>query len=110
MKKYILVFLLLLLVLSVSYYPTFSNNFVYDDNELILKNQYVQNKEWSEIWSNDYWESTRGESPYYRPLVISSFAFEHMFYGDNPFGYHIDNLILHFMVVILLFFLAIKII
>ncbi len=110
MKKYILVFLLLLLVLSVSYYPTFSNNFVYDDNELILKNQYVQNKEWSEIWSNDYWESTRGESPYYRPLVISSFAFEHMFYGDNPFGYHIDNLILHFMVVILLFFLARKII
>ncbi len=40
----------------------------------------------------------------YIPLTTVSFAFEYHFFGYNPFVYHLDNLLLHLVVVALVFF------
>lgn len=44
----------------------------------------------------------------YIPLTILSFAVEYHFFQDNPFIYHLDNLILHLLVTILVYFLAMR--
>ena len=44
----------------------------------------------------------------YVPLTTFSFAIEHCFFGFNPFVYHLDNVLLHIAVAILVFFFAIN--
>src|SRR6185369_10372898 len=39
----------------------------------------------------------------YIPLTMFSFAVEYHFVGKNPFLYHLDNILLHLLVVFLLF-------
>jgi protein O-mannosyl-transferase len=42
----------------------------------------------------------------YIPLTIFSFALEYRFFKDDPFIYHLDNILLHLMVVLLMYSLA----
>jgi tetratricopeptide (TPR) repeat protein len=44
----------------------------------------------------------------YIPLTILSFALEHRLAKDKPFLYHLDNVLLHVGVVVLLYFLALR--
>lgn len=44
----------------------------------------------------------------YIPLTILSFAVEYHFFQDNPYIYHVNNLILHLLVTILVYFLAVR--
>jgi hypothetical protein len=42
------------------------------------------------------WWTPHGLSvEYFRPLVVLSFAFDRLFYGGHPVGYHLTNLFLH---------------
>ena len=106
-RDVVLLAVALLVVLFAAYSPTFSNGFVYDDKDLVLQSPLVAGQLWGEIWTSDVWaQTTRLSSTYYRPLVVSSFAVEHMIHGDNPAGYHIDNLLLHCVAILLLFLVA----
>jgi tetratricopeptide (TPR) repeat protein len=40
----------------------------------------------------------------YIPLTILSFAIEYHFFGNNPFVYHLDNVLLHILIVSLIYF------
>ena len=40
---------------------------------------------------------------YYRPITSLSFALDYYFWGLNPFGYHLTDLILHIIVSVLVF-------
>jgi hypothetical protein len=52
------------------------------------------------------WESLGMFVSYYRPLVILSYAIDHLVWKDKFFGYHLTNLFIHIMVCgILLIFL-----
>ncbi len=44
----------------------------------------------------------------YIPLTTLSFAVEYQFFGFDPFGYHLDNLLLHMAVTILVYLLAMR--
>ena len=44
----------------------------------------------------------------YHPLTILSYAIEYAFLGDSPRLYHIDNLLLHLGVTLLVFFLLVQ--
>jgi protein O-mannosyl-transferase len=41
----------------------------------------------------------------YIPLTILSFAIEYQLFGNNPFVYHLDNVFLHLLIVMLIYFL-----
>jgi tetratricopeptide (TPR) repeat protein len=80
--------------------PSLQNGFIsWDDNLIVTVNPQVVN------WS---WENTKNifasfHYGLYHPLVILSFAAEHLFFGFNPFVYHLNNLLLHVLNSVLVF-------
>ncbi|GAM09149.1 transmembrane and TPR repeat-containing protein F38B6.6 [Geobacter sp. OR-1] len=44
--------------------------------------------------------------PYYRPLHMTAMALQYALWGQNPFGYHLVNLILHIALAILVYLLG----
>lgn len=76
-----LVFLLLIAV----YWPALRGEFVWDDLFLIKKNPLVKgDATFSSLWfSQDF------------PLTTTLFWVEWLFWGANPVGYHVVNLLLH---------------
>ncbi|MFA6995335.1 MAG: hypothetical protein WC249_02900 [Patescibacteria group bacterium] len=76
-----------------------------DDNTLILDRQNVlaDYKNIATIFSTDAFFS--GTNFYYRPLLNLSFMIDAQFGGHHYFVYHLDNIILHIISVILVFVL-----
>lgn len=106
------VLLLLLLVLGF-YGNTLLNEFAFDDIIVITGNKYTQSgfkgihnlftKETFQGYFSGASELTGGR---WRPLSLITFAIEHQFAANNPFIYHLDNLLLYFIsAVVLLTFL-----
>jgi protein O-mannosyl-transferase len=88
--------LLLLVLVVVAYVPAMRADYVWDDD------QYVQDQDVSApggLWR--IWFDLKS-SPQYYPLVYSSYWLEYRIWGDNPAGYHVVNILLHGVVVILL--------
>ncbi|MCB9232982.1 MAG: tetratricopeptide repeat protein [Bacteroidia bacterium] len=80
--------LLTLLVLL----PTLGNGFVnWDDPGYLLKNEMVRNFRLGEIFSTS---SVQGN---YHPFSLLSLAFDFALFGEEPFGFHLHNLLLHLL-------------
>ena len=78
------------------YINTLGHDFVFDDVTLILQNPQVVQLDWlSIIWQGGY-----------RPVRTLTYAVNFALGGENPFGYHLFNVLLHACNVILVFFLA----
>jgi tetratricopeptide (TPR) repeat protein len=92
-------------VIFTAYYPALQADFLYwDDDTLLFENPYAQSLNSSNI-KNIF---TPLVMKAYIPLVTLSFAVEHYFTGLNPFLYHLDNIILHIVVTILIFRLILR--
>lgn len=94
--------LLLLVVVTFSFYPSLKNYFVnWDDNMYLLTNSLVKNlssDNVKKIFTSSYYLN-------YQPLVLLSYAFEYKFFKLNPFWYHFNNLFLHLLNSVLVFWL-----
>ena len=93
-------------VTVLAYLGILNAGFVWDDFPLVVDNPRVQSFEhWSSWFTEDLWsEQDGGAAPsgFYRPLVLASFAFDHLFWGGNPSGYHLQSLIWHLLGVVLM--------
>jgi tetratricopeptide (TPR) repeat protein len=99
-------YFLLVLVGFILYSQTLFFDFTYfDDSTLILDKavflQDVQNV--GQIFSADVFSSV--DKFYYRPFLNLSFMGDAQIGGTLPFVYHLDNILLHILAVILLFYL-----
>ncbi len=101
-----LVFLTFFFLSLLTYYKTFSNDFIHDDQFQILKNQWLTDFSYlpeiltSSVWSfNEYIT----EEVYYRPLMHVIFFIEYQFFGVNPIGYHLVNVFIHTINAFLIF-------
>ena len=74
------------------YLNTLGHGFVFDDRSLILQNPLVQNLDWGRILTSGY-----------RPVRTFTLALNFAVGGENPFGYHLVNLLLHALVGVLIF-------
>ena len=101
-------YLALAMFSAVCYYPALQGDFVFDDSEAILSNDDIDPSlsSWSDVFAHDFWgdpinSSTSHKS--YRPLTILSFQLDFLIGGGkrNPFVYHVTNIILHSVVVVL---------
>lgn len=92
---------LLFLILLV-FYTSVNSYFVTDDLRLI----YISSPLTVESFSDFFTSSGGFFGGYYRPLVRVAFFIDHSLYDLNPAGYHITNLLLHFIVTVLLFYFA----
>ncbi len=94
---------LLLAVGGLVFSPSLFSGFVnWDDGRLIA------NSGWRGIsLSSLSWWFTSFVGGDYKPLTWASYGFDYSFWGLNPFGYHLGNVLLHLLNSLLLFFLLI---
>ena len=74
-----------------------SNPFVYDDYRMVVENTGIQDL--ADLRAIVLLEPTR-------PLINFSYAVDYAVWGLNPFGFHLTNLLLHVLNVVLLFQVA----
>jgi len=80
----------------------FSSGF--DDNVYVTDNRRL-----SFSWENLYFLFTHFFNGDYLPLTYLSLSLDHLIWGLNPFGYHLTNILLHFINASLLYFCFIAI-
>ena len=99
--------LLVLLVLTVGVYSnSLFNDFVYDDTVTITENLFV--RDWEnlpDLFSKTYFSRSGEET--YRPVVTLSYFIDYTVWGLKPFGYHLTNVLLHSINVVLVYLLTI---
>lgn len=96
-------FVLLGLVLVVwAYLPSFQGAFIYDDYDNIINAPaaWVHHLTWEELSASA--RAFAGN----RPWARLSFGLNYYFGQDNPWGYHLVNLVIHLLSLVLLFFVC----
>ena len=97
---------LLFLLAVLPYLNTLRNGFVYDDDSQVLHNPYIRDfSHLREIFTTEVL-SYQGASPapnYYRPLMNFGYLLCFRLFGPRAYGFHLVNLLLHGLVVVLLF-------
>ena len=102
--KQIIYLAVILVITFISYSNTFNNKFInaYDDKEFFLDNPYIKGLTMDSvktIFATPHWSAN------YIPLTTFTWAVEYNHFKLNPKPYIIDNLILHLLNTILVFFL-----
>ena len=101
---------LLALVCLLAYWNSFRAEFLLDNQTILLKDPRLRAVAWQsvhDIFTYHYWWPSF-ESDLYRPLTTLSYWFNYsvLSNGDNPFGYHAVNLLLHWINATLVFSLV----
>ena len=89
--------IILILLALFSYGDSLENGFALDDLIQISENPLITS------WSTGFEYFYRGAFPgdLYRPLTFLSYVLDYSFYGEEPWGYHLTNLMLYLVVVCL---------
>jgi tetratricopeptide (TPR) repeat protein len=97
----------LLIALSLALYiATTGYDLVGDDAILIVGNPYVRSFHFlREIFTQNFWSfrGARGDSIYYRPLVMFSFLVQAMLFGPRPAPFRLFNVFLNTWVVVMVY-------
>jgi tetratricopeptide (TPR) repeat protein len=94
---------LLLTVTVIAYSPVLKNDFInFDDSKLIYGNPVVNEGNavtWERIWNYLHF------TPHHKPLVVLFWNLEYRAVGKEAFLFHLNNLLLHLLNTLLLFFI-----
>ena len=105
------IFLTLLILGTISFFPTFFNSFVADDNTYILNNPLIKNFNLISFFTGSSYyvgDVVNLSGIYYKPVftLITSLLFQFSF--GQAFIFHVTQLILHIIISFLLFILFAK--
>src|SRR5438045_140194 len=89
-RGYLLLALLLAVTTILAYQPAWHGGFIWDDDAYITNNELLSAPD----GLRRIWFSLDSPSQYF-PLVYTMFRFEHSWWGLNPTGYHVVNILLH---------------
>lgn len=103
--------LALAVLAACSYFNAAGNPFVHDDVVFILQNPQVHDiRTISQVFVKS--SLTEGipafANPYYRPLLDIVYRLEFWLFGPSPMGYHIVNILLHWLNAILIMILTLR--
>ena len=113
-KKYIA---LLCLLAGVTFFNCLINGFVGDDEFLFIKNPYfhtwanlpkIFTKEYiadQDAVFNDVAEHMNSGSVGYRPVLSITYFLDHWLWGSKAFGYHLQNVLIHLINTVLVYFM-----
>ena len=93
------------LLVAVSYVPAIGAGFVWDDR-IFTEAEAV--REWSGLWNIWFSPRTIKLEAHYWPIVYTTFWLEHKLWGFAPAGYHVVNLLLHFVTTVVLWRLLLR--
>ena len=100
----------LLLVAGAVYANSLASGFVWDDNGLIVKKQFFFSQPGSAIKIFTSSDAPFGrENPYYRPINTFTYMADHYLWGLHPFWYHLENVLIHALVVMLFYLLLMEV-
>jgi tetratricopeptide (TPR) repeat protein len=101
--------LLAMVVTFLCFTSSLDNQFVnWDDDRNFYENKLVQHIDKNNFWENSKEIFSSGVIGNYNPLTIWTFAIEKVTFGfDQPFYWHLDNLLLHLICVFLAYRIAI---
>ena len=107
MKRSTIYILLLLCLVFNVYANVYGGEFAYDDYYFIRDNPGVHTLSNFGTFFTDISRTSSQELQFdvYRPLTTVSFAITHALFGLNPLPYHVTNIVLHALNVMLVFFL-----
>ena len=86
-------------MVAVSFYPALSAGFVLDDN-IFTESPVVH--AWSGLWNIWFSPADIEREGHYWPILYTTFWLEHKLWGLDPFGYHVVNVLLYMVNVLLL--------
>lgn len=113
MKKPLISILIITVVSIIVYGNSLKNGFVLDDKYIIESNRTIRSlNNIPGFFIAGYWAGTRYEkesSSLYRPLVITTYAIDYSIWKLKPFGYHLENLIIHTINGLLIFYIVLVI-
>lgn len=93
----------LALAVVLAYANTLRSEFVWDDEVLVKDNPTIRNFTYAPAaFVSDLARTGQSSAAYYRPLQTISYMVDYRLWGLNPAGYHLTNLVLHFVCVVLL--------
>lgn len=95
--KNLILAILLAGAVFLAYGPSFSNGFIWDDDDYVTENPALDS--WGGLF--DIWFSPKA-TPQYYPLVFTSFWGERRIFGLDPAGFHAVNAALHVLAALLL--------
>lgn len=103
----------ILLVVLTAFGQCLQYDFVWDDNTLIVSNEYVRSPvTWSSSFLRSFWSI--GENmddalrSFYRPVISLSYLIDFAVWGLDPRGFHLTNLLMHWLVCCVVYGLGIR--
>ena len=112
-KKNILLIILIIFINIITFSPSIQNNLTnWDDLDYVTENILIKELTWKniiDIFNFLNPASNLHVKSLYTPLVILSYAIEYHFFGNNPEGYHITNLVIHIINCLLVFWIILLI-
>ncbi len=103
-NKKLSVVLVLLIIILINYVNIFTNDFAWDDSFFIVNNIHIK-----DIKNIPGFFAEPSPGNLYRPLRSVFYTINYQIWLLNVFGYHLNSLILHFFVTILIFLITLKI-
>jgi protein O-mannosyl-transferase len=90
----------LLCICIILYFNALSNDFIFDDNYVIVNNPYIKNLSLAPLlFKTDIFYFQHPGSPalgeYYRPLQALSHSLDYLLWGLKPYGYRMTNILIH---------------
>ena len=85
----------LAVIVFIGYGNSLTNEFVFDDHSLIYQGKV-----------NNFNEFLQRLTSSYRPLRTVSYSLDFAIWGENPFGFHLTNVLIHLANTIMVFVLA----
>src|SRR5579864_2004361 len=98
----------LFLLSFLAYANTLFGSFVYDDGYQIVENPYAHSFRYlPKIFSTTVWsfQGAQGPTNYFRPMMTFGYLLLYQIAGAVPFSFHLANIVLHALVVLLVFFI-----
>ncbi len=86
-------------------------SFIWDDEVVVVQNQFIRG--WQHVpqmFSNLANRGGGEPGGFYRPIQDVSYACDYALWGLNPTGYHVVNLVLHLMTVMLIIWVVAQIV
>jgi Tetratricopeptide repeat len=95
----------------VAYLPSLRNGWVFDDTSQIVQSHALHS--WAGIGKSFIYDSwwflnprALPQSAYYRPLQATWFGLNYMMFGDQPWAFHLEKIVLQLICVMLAFRVA----
>jgi tetratricopeptide (TPR) repeat protein len=105
MTKILLISCAVFCVTFLAYYNTLINDFVWDDEYLILKNSQIKSfSHFSNVFKTYVGYGSENFNNFYRPFQELSNMINYAIWKRNPMGFHLTNALLHSLVAVLVFF------